>query len=47
MHHDSMSVNVVGCVHAIPVRHDATSGNAQIKSIRNGFDANPVLKGLT
>ena len=36
MHHESMSVNFVRFVHTIPLPHDATWGNTQIKTIRNG-----------
>ena len=47
MHHESMSVNFVRFVHTFPIPHNATWGNTQIKTIRNGFYPNPVLKGLT
>ena len=36
MHHDSMSVNFVRFGHTFPLPHNATWGNTQIKTIRNG-----------
>ena len=36
MHHNSMSVNFIRFGHTFPLPHNATWGNTQIKTIRNG-----------